>query len=182
MIKFTDIRDRLITATSFSKVFNMINYRLGYVIGPPDIMEAIGIAHSASTGGISSIAQQGGIAALSRGMEEKYLPRIVSILQKGRDYAIKRFAEIPDVTLIPPEGTNLLFPNVSRFGMSSFEFAKFLLKEEKVAVAPGIAYHGENHVRISLRTERNEEVIDRVANAMFKLSKRHSKRHNLSSS
>jgi aspartate/methionine/tyrosine aminotransferase len=62
-----------------------------------------------------------------------------------------------------------MFPDVSKFGMSSMDFAKYLLQEANVACAPGIAYHGEGHVRISLKTQRNEEVIDRVVRAVSKL-------------
>jgi aspartate/methionine/tyrosine aminotransferase len=169
MVKFKDIQDRLITATSFSKVYNMINYRLGYVIAPPDIIKGIGIAHAACTGGISSITQQGGIAALDPGLEDKHLSKVLSILQRGRDYAVMRFNEVPGFSMIPPEGTNLMFPKISEFGMTSMDFARYLLKEAKVACAPGTAYHGEGHVRISLRTERNEEVVDRVVRAVSKL-------------
>jgi aspartate/methionine/tyrosine aminotransferase len=172
MAKFKDIRDRLITATSFSKLFNMINYRLGYVIAPPDIVRGIGVAHSASTGGISSITQMGGIAALTPGLEDDHLSKVLSILQKGRDYATKKFNEVPGFSMIPPEGTNLMFPDISSYGMSSMDFAKYLLLEANVACAPGIAYHGEGHVRISLRTSRNEEVVDRVVRAVSKLNKK----------
>ena len=53
--------------------------------------------------------------------------------------------------------------------MSSMEFCKYLLEEAGVACAPGIAYHAEGHVRISLGTDRINEAIDRIAEAASKL-------------
>jgi aspartate/methionine/tyrosine aminotransferase len=56
------------------------------------------------------------------------------------------------------------------FGMSSMDFCRYLLKEAHVACAPGIAYHAEGHVRISLGGERSNEAIDRIVVAASKLS------------
>ncbi len=62
-----------------------------------------------------------------------------------------------------------MLPDVSAFGMNSMEFCKYILSEAKVACAPGVAYHIEGLVRISLGSERIEEAIDRVARAISKL-------------
>ncbi len=173
MAEFKNVRDRLITASSFSKLFNMINYRLGYAIAPPDIARGISVIHTSVSGGLSSIPQMGGIVALDPEFEDRHLGKMVALLQKWRDYAVEKFNSIPGLSIIKPEGTNLLLPNISSFGMNSMEFALYLLREAGVACAPGSTYHAEGHVRVSLRTERNEEVIDRIAKAVSKLSNKH---------
>jgi aspartate aminotransferase len=73
------------------------------------------------------------------------------------------------VSLPSPEGTNLLLADISAYGMSSMDFCKYLLKEAKVACAPGIAYHAEGSIRISLGDPRIMEAIDRIASAASKL-------------
>jgi aspartate/methionine/tyrosine aminotransferase len=169
MAKFQEVRDRLISISSFSKVFNMMNYRLGYTIAPPEIIHGMELVHSFSSMGIPSIIQKGAVPVLDPKFEQKHLTSTISTLQKSRDYAYEKLSSIKGVKIHKPEGTNLMLPDISAFGMSSMDFCKYLLKEAGVACAPGIAYHIERHVRISLGSERIEEAIDRVANAISKL-------------
>jgi aspartate/methionine/tyrosine aminotransferase len=169
MVKFKEVRDRLVSITSFSKVFNMMNYRLGYAIGPKEIIRGMEMVHSFSSMGIPSLLQKGAVPALGREFEEKHLTETISMLQRSRDYAFEKLSSINGVRLHKPEGTNLMLPDISAFGMSSMDFCKYLLEEAKVACAPGVAYHIEGHVRISLGSERIEEAIDRIALAISKL-------------
>jgi aspartate/methionine/tyrosine aminotransferase len=169
MAEFKEVRDRLISISSFSKVFNMMNYRLGYAIAPPEIIHGMEMVHSFSSMGIPSLIQKGAVPALDPQFERKHLTSTISMLQKSRDYALEKLSSIKGVRIHKPEGTNLMLPDISAFGMSSMEFCKYLLKEAGVACAPGIAYHIEGCVRISLGNERIYEAIDRVARAISKL-------------
>ncbi len=169
MAKFKEVRDRLVSISSFSKVFNMMNYRLGYTIAPAGIIHGMEMVHSFSSMGIPSIIQKGAVPVLEPEFERKHLTSTISILQKSRDYAYEKLSSIRGVRIHKPEGTNLMLPDISAFGMSSMDFCKYLLKEAGVACAPGIAYHIEGHVRISLGNERIYDAIDRVARAITKL-------------
>lgn len=169
MAKFKEVRDRLISISSFSKVFNMMNYRLGYTIAPAEIIHGMEMVHSFSSMGIPSIIQKGAVSVLEPEFERKHLTSTISMLQKSRDYAYEKLSSIRGVRIHKPEGTNLMLPDISAFGMSSMDFCKYLLKEAGVACAPGIAYHIEDHVRISLGNERIYDAIDRVARAISKL-------------
>jgi len=170
MALFKEVHDRLITATSFSKLFNMINYRLGYAIAPPDVIKGISILHGISSGGVSVILQKGALGILDKEFEEDYVRNTVKIVQEGRDYAMEKFSTLEGVSIVKPEGTNLLFPDISSFGMNSIEFCQYLLKEAHIACNPGISGKADDHIRISLRTERNHEIVDRVFRAISKLS------------
>jgi aspartate/methionine/tyrosine aminotransferase len=169
MAKFKEVRDRLISISSFSKVFNMMNYRLGYTIAPPEIIRGMEMVQSFSSMGIPSLIQKGAVPVLEPGFEQRHLASTISMLQKSRDYAFEKLSTIKGVRIHKPEGTNLMLPDISAFGMNSMEFCKYLLKEAGVACAPGKAYHIEGHVRISLGSERIEEAIDRIARAISKL-------------
>lgn len=169
MAKFKEVRDRLVSISSFSKVFNMMNYRLGYTIAPAEIIHGMEMVHSFSSMGIPSIIQKGAVSVLEPEFERKHLTSTISMLQKSRDYAYEKLSSIRGVRIHKPEGTNLMLPDISAFGMSSMDFCKYLLKEAGVACAPGIAYHIEDHVRISLGNERIYDAIDRVARAISKL-------------
>jgi aspartate/methionine/tyrosine aminotransferase len=169
MAKFRSVHDRLFSVTSFSKLFNMMNYRLGYAVGPPELMRGVALLHRSSTGGISAGTQRGAVAALNPQFEDRHVATMIKLLQKWRDYAVEAFSPIPGLAMTKPEGTNLLLPDVSSFGMSSMDFCLYLLKEAKVACAPGDAYQADGHIRISLRTHRNQEMLDRIAKAIKKL-------------
>lgn len=170
MAQFKEIRDRLISISSFSKVFNMMNYRLGYAIAPAEIIRGMEMVHSFSSMGIPALIQKGAVPVLNPAFERKHLSSTISMLQKQRDYAFEKLSGLKGVKIHKPEGTNLLLPDISSFGMTSMEFCKYLLKEAGVACAPGIAYHIERHVRISLGNERMFDAVDRIARAISKLS------------
>jgi aspartate/methionine/tyrosine aminotransferase len=174
MARYKEVRDRLVSISSFSKLFNMINYRLGYAIGPKEIIKGMEMVHSFSSMGIPSLLQMGAVPALDREFEDRHLKETISMLQKSRDYAFEKLSAIKGVRVHKPEGTNLMLPDISAFGMNSMDFCKYLLKEANVACAPGVAYHIEGHVRISLGSERIEEAVDRIARAISKLTPRSS--------
>jgi len=169
MMKIREVRDRLISTTSFSKVFNMMNYRLGYSVGPPDVIHGMELIHTFSAMGVPSLIQKGAIPALSPAFENAHLSETIRYLTDARDYAIDKLGSVEGMNLPRTEGTNLLLADVSAFGMSSMDFCKYLLKEARVACAPGIAYHAEGCVRISLGDPRIKEAIDRIASAASKL-------------
>ena len=58
-----------------------------------------------------------------------------------------------DYSIIKPEGANLVLLDIRKSGLGSMDFCKDLLKVAKVAVAPGVAYHAEGYIRISLGGE-----------------------------
>ncbi|MCL4518095.1 MAG: pyridoxal phosphate-dependent aminotransferase [Thaumarchaeota archaeon] len=176
MCKYSEVRDRLISISSFSKLFNMINYRLGYSIAPKEIIRGMELVHGFSSMGIPSLVQRGAVAALDPNYEERHLSETIAKLQKARDYAVEKLGSVEGITIAKPEGTNLILPNISAFGMSSMAFCNYLLEEAGVACAPGVAYHAEGHVRISLGTERIEEAIERIVGAVSKLEPKMSAR------
>ncbi|MFI5420981.1 MAG: pyridoxal phosphate-dependent aminotransferase [Nitrososphaerales archaeon] len=169
MCRFPEVRDRLISVSSFSKVFNMINYRLGFAAGPKEIISGMEMVHAFSSMGNPSLIQKGAVAALDENFEDRFLSDTLATLQKARDYAVEKLSKVEGVRVLKPEGTNLLLPDITSFGMSSMEFCKYLLEEAHVACAPGIAYHAEGAVRISLGGERTNEAIDRIVEAISKL-------------
>jgi aspartate aminotransferase len=172
MCRFKELRDRLISVSSFSKLFNMINYRLGYAVGPKEVISGMEMVHAFSAMGLPGLIQRGALPALKEEFEDRHLEETIAALQKARDYAVVRLNSVEGMRVSKPEGTNLLLPDISSFGMSSMEFCKYLLDEAGVACAPGVAYHAEGHIRISLGTERINEAIDRIVDATLKLKKR----------
>ena len=100
-----------------------------------------------------------------RSMREQY--------RRRRDFIVARFNEM-GLRCHMPKGTFYAFPCVKKFGMSSMEFAKYLLSEARVAVVPGSAFgaSGEGFVRASFSTsyENLIEASDRMEAALKKLA------------
>ncbi len=177
MANLRDVRDHLISISSFSKLFNMMNYRLGYAIGPANVIHGMELIHAFSSMGIPAPLQWGAIPALSQSFENRHIAETLAKLRKARDYAVEKLGSVDGIRISSPEGTNLLLPEISSFGIGSMDFCKYLLNEAGVACAPGAAYHAEGHVRISLGTGRIQEAIDRIVTAVSKLpSKRVAKK------
>ena len=102
--------------------------------------------------GVSAVAPRTAIAANS-GSQECVKP-MVERYAKRREIIYNGLNNIEGISCIKPESTFYVFPNISSFGMSSWDFAKYMVKEHKVAVVPGSIFgeNGEGFVRISFAT------------------------------
>lgn len=139
---------RTIVINGFSKSFAMTGWRLGYAAGPQEVIRQMTKIHQYIIMSSPTISQYAAIEALRNGMED--VERMKESYNQRRRFLVK---ELNDMGLpcFEPYGAFYVFPNISRFGMSSEEFATRLLHEQKVAVVPGDAFGkcGEGFLRIS---------------------------------
>ena len=140
--------ERTIVINGFSKSYAMTGWRLGYAAGPRNIIEQMLKIHQYVIMCAPTTSQCAAIEALKNGdrdverMKESYNERRMFLLKELGDMGIPCFE---------PMGAFYVFPNISRFGMTSEEFARSLLEKERVAVVPGTAFGecGEGFLRIS---------------------------------
>ena len=142
------MRERTIVINGFSKAFAMTGWRLGYALAPAPIMKQMIKLHQFAIMSAPTTSQYAAISALKNGNPDVIEMRM-AYDQRRRFlmHTLKRL-EIP---CFEPYGAFYIFPDISKFGMTSEEFATKLLQEEKVAVVPGSAFGacGEGFVRIS---------------------------------
>lgn len=167
---------RTLSVFGFSKSFGVAGLRIGCVYcQDEEVYEKIVEASMVdkTIGGISSLSQIAGIACLEKGYE--WLDEFMEHIENNRDYALERLNKISRISCEKPQGTFVLFPNVSKIPMSSEELTNYLLKEEKVAVVPGgeqfFGPGSEGHIRITLATSREilKEGIDRIERGINKI-------------
>ena len=171
---FNEYPENIVVVNSMSKTFAMTGWRLGYAVAHPDIIAALGKIQSHSTSNPSTISQAAALEALNgddssvRKMHEAYAER--------RAYLVPALNAIDGFCCADPDGSFYVFPQVDTFygkgGIhDSNSFATFLLDEARVAVVPGIAFGGDDCVRISYATsmERIKEGVSRIAAAVKKL-------------
>ena len=142
------MRDRTITINGFSKTYSMTGWRLGYVIGPKEIMEQVKKIHQFVVMSAPTISQYAGLEALRNGDND--IERMKKEYDKRRKYLLKEFNRL-GLPCFEPKGAFYIFPDIRKYKMSSEEFATQLLNKEHVVVVPGTAFgdSGEGFVRIS---------------------------------
>jgi aspartate aminotransferase len=153
---------------SFSKVHSMTGWRIGYCLGPTDLMAKVNEFQSHQSGNPCSISQKAAIAALHR--SESELEAMRQEFARRRSLVLHRLERLPGFRCVPPAGAFYVFPNVeeamSAVGCEdSVEFSRFLLREARVATVPGSAFGADGYIRLSYAapSELLEAAFDRLA-------------------
>jgi aspartate aminotransferase len=152
-----DPGDRLVSVYSFSKVYAMTGWRVGYLVAPPDLTKLLTGMQEPIVSCVNTPAQLAALAAVTgpqavvREMREFY--------REWRDELL----EILDRGNLPssqPSGAFYVWTDISKAGVRSMDFARSLIEREHVAVAPGSAFGdlGEGYVRLSLASSRQDLV------------------------
>lgn len=156
-----EIFDRTVVVDGVSKAYAMTGWRIGYMAGPAEVVEAAGRLQDHSTSNPSSISQRAALAALT-GHPSAMAP-MVKEFQRRRDLLVKRLSGIKGITFVEPEGAFYCFVNISKARVKSSEFAERLLKEALVAAIPGDGFGWDECIRFSfaIGTEALDEAMDR---------------------
>ena len=140
--------ERTIVIDGFSKAFAMTGWRLGYALAPAEIMHEMIKLHQFAIMSAPTTSQYAAISALKNGNPDVMEMRIAYDQRRRFLLHILKEMEIP---CFEPYGAFYIFPDISKFGMTSEKFATELLRKQKVAVVPGSAFGacGEGFIRIS---------------------------------
>jgi aspartate aminotransferase len=164
-----EIYDLTITVNGLSKSHSMTGWRIGYLGGPPDIIEAISKLQDHSTSNPTSISQKAALAALST--TDDFSRNMCQEFQKRRDYLLDRLDTIEKLKPIRPQGAFYVFCNISQTKLDSLTFAERLLTEASVALIPGAGFGRDDYVRLSFATglEQVKQGMDRIQEWVTKL-------------
>lgn len=153
---FPGMREKVITVGSASKEYRMIGWRVGWCVGPKEIMADVARVS------ISNVVCQTGIAmgAVARAIdgEDDHIEECLSIWKSRRDLLLR---ELSDFIVIPPEGGWSFLLDVSPLGMKGKEASKRLLERENIAVTPMENWgsgQSEKYVRIVFSNEPRERL------------------------
>jgi LL-diaminopimelate aminotransferase len=151
---------------SLSKIFNMTGWRIGWAVGSPVAIEALGRVKTNIDSGIFNAVQRAGVAALESGMP--HLPGLLDTYRRRRDRIMEVFWDAGWKVDAPKGALYVWLPTPP--GESSVDFTARLLDEAGVVVAPGTGYgpSGEGYIRLSITIpdHRLEEGCERVRNAL----------------
>ena len=138
-----DLKDQLILCQSFSKPYAMTGWRLGYLTCPEYVMDRLLLLSAAEITAVPTFLQEAAVTALATDPAP-----MRAIYAKRREYVCRRLREM-GLRFPEPEGAFYVFPDVSRFGLTSEEFCTRMIREGKVAAVPGSCFGAEGHIRLS---------------------------------
>jgi len=152
ILRLCSREDAVIVVQSFSKSYRMTGWRLGWVVSRADLVAKASQLNEFIVSHAASMIQKAGETALAKGDDE--IAGMVELFHERMSFCYQALASVPRISLAKPEGAFYLFPQIDGVE-DSFEFALALLKEEKVAVAPGNAFGngGEGAIRICYAPE-----------------------------
>ena len=168
---FPEMRERTIVVNSFSKTYAMTGFRVGYALGPEDLISAMLMTQQFTVACVDGLSQHAAVAALEG--PQNSVSEMVSEFDKRRKLVYSRLNEIDGFNCSLPKGAFYAFPSIDKFGMTAADFSKFLLEEAKVVVTPGSTFgnNGEGFCRLSYATSYEEinEALGRIEKAVRKL-------------
>ncbi len=159
------MRERTILLHGFSKAFSMTGFRLGYSCAPAPLTEAMMKIHQYSMLCAPITSQVAALEALENPATMDSVESMRQDYKLRRDFVVRRLNEM-GLECHLPGGAFYVFPDISRFGLTSQEFALRLLEEEDVAAVPGTAFGegGEGFLRCCYATafDQLEEAMDKM--------------------
>lgn len=173
-----ELKDRVIVTNGVAKSYSMTGWRVGWALGPKEVISAMTKYQSQSVSCTPGFCQAATVAAINDSQDQ--VKQSVKELIKRRDLAVSEFNAIPGVKLDQPEGAFYVWPDVSSFFGKSFngkviqgshDFAGAFLEDQMVAVVPGKDFGLEGYVRVSyaLGVDRMQEAFRRFKEFVAKL-------------
>ena len=138
-----DLKEQTILCQSFSKPYAMTGWRIGYLVCPEYVMDRLLLLSAAEITAVPTFLQDAAVTALATDPAP-----MRQVYEKRRAYVCRRLREM-GLTFPEPEGAFYVFPDISRFGLTSEEFCTRMIREGKVAAVPGSCFGAEGYIRLS---------------------------------
>lgn len=166
-----ELANRVLVVNGVSKTYSMTGWRLGWALGPLEVIKAMTNLQSQSVSCASPFTQVAALEAIrsGKGALAPYLKK----LQLRRDFVFDSLAKMPGVTVQKPDGAFYIWPDISSLCGKAFKgksldgcsaFARVLLEEELVAVVPGAEFGTPGFLRLSFALSE-----ERLGKALMKL-------------
>jgi aspartate aminotransferase len=164
-----ELADKCIVVNGVAKTYAMTGWRVGWVIGPQDVIKAATNLQSHATSNVSNVAQVAALAAVSGDLSAVDEMRVA--FDRRRQTIVRMLNEIPGVVCPVPEGAFYAYPSVKwllgkelrgKRPQSSAELASLILDEVEVAVVPGEAFGTPGYLRLSYALG-DEDLVEGVS-------------------
>ena len=174
LTSYPKIKDNVIYINSFSKMFAMTGWRVGYIIAEPYLIDRMTKLHQNLANSIFVPAQEACITALEECLPE--VEKMRASYEKRRNLIFTGINQIKGLSCNKPAGAFYVFVNISEFGLASREFCLKLLDEIAAVTVPGVGFGKsikgldlDQYMRLSYAT--SEENINEFLNRLDGFSK-----------
>ncbi len=168
----TDVRERCVVVNGVAKTYAMTGWRVGWMVGPADVIKAAVNLQSHATSNVANVSQMAALAALTG--DQACVADMRAAFDRRRRSMYQLLDAIPGVTCIEPQGAFYAFPSFAGVlgrdlggstPTTTLELADLFLDQAKVAVVPGEAFGAPGYARLSyaLGDEALTEGISRLA-------------------
>ncbi|UDF12364.1 pyridoxal phosphate-dependent aminotransferase [Antiquaquibacter oligotrophicus] len=150
------IADQTILVNGVAKSYAMTGWRLGWMVGPANVIKAAGNLQSHLSSNVSNISQRAAIEALTGPQDE--VERMRQAFERRRDVIVAELSKIDGVVCPTPDGAFYVYPDVRGLlnrewqgvtPTTTLELADLILEKAEVAVVPGEAFGPSGYLRLS---------------------------------
>ena len=174
-VEVPEIADRTIIVNGVAKTYAMTGWRVGWIIGPKDVVKAASNLQSHATSNVANVSQAAAVASLSGDLTA--VDEMRTAFDRRRRTIVRMLNEIDGVVCPEPEGAFYAYPSVKdvlgkeirgKTPKTSAELAELILEEAEVAVVPGEAFGTPGYLRLSyaLSDEDLIEGVTRIQNLL----------------
>ncbi len=167
-----ELRERVVVLNGVAKTYAMTGWRVGWLIGPSDVVKSATNLQSHATSNVSNVAQAAAIAAVSGDLAA--VARMRTAFDRRRQTMVRMLNEIPGLVCPEPLGAFYAYPTVKALlgkeirgkrPQTSAELAELVLEEAEVALVPGEAFGTPGYFRLSYALGDDDlvEGVSRVA-------------------
>jgi aspartate/methionine/tyrosine aminotransferase len=167
-----DLADTCVVVNGVAKTYAMTGWRVGWLIGPPDIVAAAANLQSHATSNVCNVAQAAALTALTGDLTAVAEMKVA--FDRRRRTMTRMLSEIPGVSCPEPQGAFYCYPSLrgalgrelrGRRPTSSAELAELILEEAEVAIVPGEAFGTPGYARLSYALGDDDlvEGVERMA-------------------
>jgi aspartate/methionine/tyrosine aminotransferase len=167
-----ELGDRVVIVNGVAKTYAMTGWRVGWMIGPPDLVKAATNFQSHATSNVANVSQRAALAAVAGPLDAVEQMR-EAFDRRGRTMH-KLLSAIPGVTVLEPQGAFYAFPSFEgvlgrdiggRRVDTTLDLAAVILDQAKVAIVPGEAFAAPGYARLSFALGDDDlaEGIERIA-------------------
>ena len=163
------LADTTIILNGVAKTYAMTGWRVGWMIGPKDVIKAATNLQSHLSSNVSNVSQRAAIAALNGDLSAVH--KMGEAFARRRDLIVKLLNEIPGFECPTPQGAFYVYPSVKgvlgktirgKTPKTSAELATLILEEVEVAAVPGEAFGPSGYLRFSYATS-DEDIVEGIA-------------------
>ncbi|WP_186356168.1 pyridoxal phosphate-dependent aminotransferase [Streptomonospora sp. PA3] len=170
-VEVPEIAERTVVVNGVAKTYAMTGWRVGWIVGPADVVKAAGNLQSHATSNVANVSQAAALTAVSGDLAA--VAEMRAAFDRRRQTIVRMLNEIPGVVCPEPEGAFYAYPSVKgllgreirgRRPQTSTELAEVILEQAEVAVVPGEAFGTPGYLRLSyaLGDADLEEGVSRI--------------------